>query len=60
MRHARFVVLKHAKAPAVLIETGYLSNSVEEKKLSSDSYQNTVVNAIYEGIVRYHREVVRK
>ena len=59
-RHARFVVLKTAKSPAILIETGYLSNSEEEKKLSSDAYQNTIVNAIYEGIVRYHREVIRR
>jgi len=60
MRHARFLVLKTPSAPGVLIEAGYLSNSEEEKKLSSDAYQNTVVNAIYEGIVRYHREVTRR
>jgi len=60
IRHARFVVLKTAKAPGVLIEAGYLSNIGEEKKLRTDAYQNTVVNAIYEGIVRYHREVTRR
>ena len=59
LRHARFSVLRTIDVPALLIEAGYLSNSDEERKLSSDSYQNTIVSAIYEGIVRYHRDLVR-
>ena len=60
LHYARFCVLKTINVPAVLVETGYLSNKEEEHKLCSDAYQNTIVSAIYEGIVRYHRDMVRR
>lgn len=59
VRHARFAVLKDIKAPGILLEVGYLSNSSEERKLSSNNYQNKLVRSIYNGIARYHRELVR-
>lgn len=44
-------VLKHTIAPAVLVETGFISNDSECKNLFSMQYQTKVVRAIYKGIV---------
>jgi N-acetylmuramoyl-L-alanine amidase len=57
IRHARFAVLKTLHCPGILIETGYLSNSSDQNLLGNDSYQNRLVNAIYEGIVRYQKNL---
>ena len=43
-------ILKKAKAPAVLVETGFLSNNEERELLISDKYQKQMVEAIAEGI----------
>jgi len=39
--------------PAVLIEVGYLSNPEQEKLIAGEPFQNTVVQAIYDAVVRY-------
>ena len=39
--------------PAVLVETGFLTNAPQEKQLAGDDYQNAVVAAIIDGIVRF-------
>ncbi len=46
-------ILKKAKAPAVLVETGFLSNNEERELLRSDKYQNQMVDAISEGVNRF-------
>lgn len=46
-------ILKKAKAPAVLVETGFLSNNEERELLRSDKYQNQMVDAIAEGVNRF-------
>jgi N-acetylmuramoyl-L-alanine amidase len=46
-------VLKNTNMPAILIETGFISNPTEAAKLASDSYQQTVANAIAKGICKY-------
>ena len=43
-------ILKKAKAPAVLVETGFLSNNAERELLISDKYQKQMVEAIAEGV----------
>jgi len=53
IRRARFFVLKHASCPAVLVETGFLSNEFEESLLGASSYQKRIAAAIAEGIRRY-------
>ena len=47
-----FYVLKHTKASAVLVECGFISNDKECAKLFSKNYQNTVANAIAEGVAK--------
>jgi len=53
LRHDTFTVLEQAQMPAVLIETGFLSNRREVKKLSDPKYQTKIANAILEGLKTY-------
>lgn len=47
---ASLYVLKKTKAPAVLIECGFISNDDERKKLFTTAYQAKLVKAIYKGV----------
>lgn len=42
------------KAPAVIIECGFLSNPEEEAKLKSDEYQQKIAEAIAKGVNKYY------
>ena len=42
----------HSK-PAVLVETGFLTNRQEARNLDSDWYQNKIATAIAKGVARY-------
>lgn len=53
VQKARFVVLKSPDIPSILVETAYISNPTEEKKLRSNRYQKKMANAIYKGVVAY-------
>jgi N-acetylmuramoyl-L-alanine amidase len=46
-------VLESANMPAVLVEMGFLSNADQEKLLTSDVFQNTFVQAMYEAVVQF-------
>jgi hypothetical protein len=49
-------VLAGANMPAVLVEVGFLTNPDEERQLVSDAHQNTIAQALVDGLLRY-REV---
>lgn len=53
VRRATYAVVREAKAPAVLIETGYIDNSSEVYKLASKQYQEKIANGIVNGIIEY-------
>jgi N-acetylmuramoyl-L-alanine amidase len=53
VKQAGFVVLRRATMPAVLIETGFLSNSEEEKYLNSESGQQELVDGITKALSKY-------
>ena len=46
--------------PAILIEIGYLSNPVEEKKLQDDRTLDDIVRAIGNGINDFFQSLDRK
>jgi N-acetylmuramoyl-L-alanine amidase len=46
-------LLKKTEVPAVLVETGFLSNNEERKLLSDGKYQDKMADAIVEGIENY-------
>jgi N-acetylmuramoyl-L-alanine amidase len=52
---AGFYVLVGARMPAVLFETSYISNAVEEQRLASAPYRQLLADAIVNG-VRAYRE----
>ncbi len=49
-KEALFYVLLGTKMPAILVETGFLSNAEEEKRLDSPGYQEDVARAIASGV----------
>ena len=53
VEQAGFVVLKSPDVPAVLIETGFLSNPQEARRLASKSHQDRLAEAIATGIQGY-------
>ncbi len=57
VRRARFVVLRDASCPAILVEAGFLSNATEERQLISAAYRDTLARAIGEGILVYKKTV---
>jgi N-acetylmuramoyl-L-alanine amidase len=53
VRSNNYRVLVKTTVPAVLIETGYLSNRAEEAKLFSTDNQTKLVNAIANAVITY-------
>ena len=53
VKHARFVVLIGTKVPAILIEVGFLTNSVEGRKLATSAYQSKIAIAIAQGVDKF-------
>jgi len=49
-----FYVIKHTKMPAVLTETGFLSNSIENAELTSPEFQEKVAQALADAINEYY------
>ena len=52
-RFAGFAVLKAPDLPSVLLETGFLSNRDDERRLTSKSYRRQLASAIVAAIDRY-------
>ena len=50
---AGFAVLKAVDIPAVLIETGFMTNPVEERDLQQELTQERIAGAIFRGLSRY-------
>ncbi|WP_151636809.1 N-acetylmuramoyl-L-alanine amidase [Noviherbaspirillum aerium] len=53
VEQAGFAVLKAPDIPSILIETAFISNPEEEAKLTDDSYQDQMANAVLRGIQKY-------
>jgi len=53
VEQASFAVLKSPDVPSILVETAFISNPEEEKRLNDDAYQDQLVRAILAGIKRY-------
>ena len=52
-----YYLLKKTSVPIVIVECGFLSNSEEAQKLSSDYYQEKLAWAIHLGILQYINEL---
>lgn len=53
VEQAGFAVLKSPDIPSILVETAFISNPEEERKLLDDTYQDKLVEAIFNGIKKY-------
>jgi N-acetylmuramoyl-L-alanine amidase len=53
VEQAGFAVLKAPDIPSILVETAFISNPEEEKKLSDPAYQAQLVEALAKGLMRY-------
>ncbi|CAM2156553.1 N-acetylmuramoyl-L-alanine amidase [Paraburkholderia tropica] len=50
---AGFAVLKAPDIPSILVETAFISNPDEERKLQIPAYRQQMADAIYDGIRQY-------
>jgi N-acetylmuramoyl-L-alanine amidase len=57
VKQAPFYVLLGAQMPAILVETGFISNPREAKRLVNSKYQQRICEAIVIGIKKYIKEI---
>ena len=53
VEQASFAVLTAPDVPSILVETAFISNPEEERRLNDDAYQDKLAQAILEGIREY-------
>ncbi|MFC1856655.1 N-acetylmuramoyl-L-alanine amidase [Thermodesulfobacteriota bacterium] len=58
VKQAPFYVLLGAQMPAILIETSFISNSRECKRLNNPKYQDQLCEGIVEGIKEYIEDTI--
>jgi len=52
---ANFVVLKAPTIPSILVETAFISNPTQEKRLGNSKEQQKIADAIYKGVINYFK-----
>jgi N-acetylmuramoyl-L-alanine amidase len=53
VEQAGFAVLKSPDIPSILVETAFISNPEEERRLNDDVYREKLVEAIMSGVKKY-------
>ena len=53
VQRANFVVLRSPDVPSLLVETAFISNPAEEKRLNDPSHQRKLASAVLDGIRGY-------
>jgi N-acetylmuramoyl-L-alanine amidase len=53
VEQAGFAVLKAPDIPSILVETAFISNPDEERKLNDEAYQEKIAQAIFNGVKLY-------
>ena len=56
VEHANFVVLRSPDVPSMLIETGFITNAAEERKLADPEHRKRLAFAIAQGVRRFFIE----
>jgi N-acetylmuramoyl-L-alanine amidase len=59
VRRARFVVLRDALVPAVLVEAGFMSHPDELHQIQDSEHRREIAQAILDGLLAYKRLVER-
>ncbi len=53
VEQAGFVVLKAPDVPSILVETGFISNPDESRKLATPAYRKQMAGSVFKGIRQY-------
>ncbi|GKU76360.1 N-acetylmuramoyl-L-alanine amidase [Paenibacillus sp. L3-i20] len=53
VQHGDYFVIRETTQPSILLELGYISNTVEEERMNSDEFQQQAAEAITKGIIDY-------
>lgn len=56
VQQAGFMVLKSPDIPSILVETGFISNPAESRRLKTRKYQRQIANSISKGVSAYFKE----
>jgi N-acetylmuramoyl-L-alanine amidase len=56
VQQAGFMVLKSPDIPSILVETGFISNPAESRRLKTRKYQRQIADSIASGVKTYFRE----
>jgi N-acetylmuramoyl-L-alanine amidase len=56
VQHAGFVVLKSPDIPSMLVETAFISNATDERRLRDPDHQQRIAAAIRLGVRNYWYE----
>lgn len=56
VQQAGFLVLKSPDIPSMLVETAFISNPGDEKRLRQDEYRERLAEAIFQGVHHYFQE----
>ena len=57
VKTAPFYVLRFTTMPSILAEVGFVSNSMEEKRLKTTTFQKKLAEGIYQGIQAYLKKL---
>ncbi len=60
VKQAAFYVLRGAEMPAVLVETGFISNPQEERLLQDDHFREKLIEGVTAGIVAYDQRKAKE
>ncbi len=56
VKHAGFIVLKSPDIPSMLVETAFISNATDERRLRDATHQQRIAQAIHSGVKNYFYE----
>ncbi len=56
VEQANFSVLRTPDVPSILVETGFITNPDDERRLRTKSYQIKLANAVYEAVNEYYQQ----
>jgi N-acetylmuramoyl-L-alanine amidase len=59
VKRSRFLVLKNAPCPAVLVECGFVSNPREEERLLTEAHREAMAQGLVRGVINYLNLVKR-
>ncbi|MGJ8697486.1 MAG: N-acetylmuramoyl-L-alanine amidase family protein [Verrucomicrobiaceae bacterium] len=54
-KYARYFVIRHSSNPAILVEAGFVSNSLERGRSKEGWYREAIAEGIVDGIMEYRR-----